>query len=441
MKERLGDRYPAFLSSYELPPQRALRVNTLKISPTDFARRAPFPLGDPVFGDPACRYIEEKKPGADVYHFAGLYYLQEPSAMSVGELTKSCKKERVLDLCAAPGGKTVCLAMQMKGEGILIANEIEPSRAKILSQNVERMGITNCAVTCASPEYFSDRFPAFFDLVLVDAPCSGEGMFRKEPEALLHWSERNVRLCAARQREILDCAAETVAGGGRLVYSTCTFSEEEDEEQISLFLSRHPEFTLLEEHKLYPHTFRGEGHYCALLQRESGEKSAARQYPLKRNGEAEKAFKAFARDFFLTPIEGNFSTLPDGRMYLVPEGMPDIGNLIRLGTELGTWDGKLFKPAHALAAAFGKDARRKVVLSREQAKSYLRGETIRLNTGETGGSSETGEKAGAMFCGDGKDGNGWCIVCAEEFPLGLGKRVNDTVKNHFPKPLRLLDRI
>ena len=269
MKQRLGKNFPAFLASYEKLPYKGLRVNTLKISPEEFARRAPFPLGENVGGDPSCFYIEEEKPGADPYHFAGLYYLQEPSAMTAGSMANGLTKRRVLDLCAAPGGKTTHLAQEMAGEGVLIANEVNYARAKILSQNVERMGITNCAVVSAKPETLAAHFSCYFDLVLVDAPCSGEGMFKKEENAVPEWSAENVAMCAARQSGILDAAAEMVAEGGHLLYSTCTFAEEEDEWQVEEFLKRRPAFSLAEMRKLYPHAFLGEGHFCALLQKQT----------------------------------------------------------------------------------------------------------------------------------------------------------------------------
>ncbi len=416
MQKRLGEEFPAFLSSYGRPPERGLRVNTLKISAEEFARRAPFPLGERVAWEKNAFYIGEEKPGADPYHFAGLYYLQEPSAMSVGGMSEVYPKRRVLDLCAAPGGKTTQLAAQMAGEGILIANEINFPRAKILSQNVERMGIANCAVTCAFPDTLSARFPAYFDLVLVDAPCSGEGMFKKEENAISEWSAENVARCAARQREILHEAADMVCPDGLLLYSTCTFAEEEDEWQTEDFLKRHPAFECVEMKKIYPHLARGEGHFCALLRRREGEMRRAKPYPLLRNAQAEKAYRAFAEDFFTEPPEGTVHTLADGRMYLVPAGMPDVTglSLLRLGVELGEWDGKLFKPTHALAMAFGTRARRKVLLPREEAVRYLRGETV-----------------GACLA------DGWCVVCVEEFPLGLGKTVSGTVKNHLPKGLRM----
>ncbi len=417
MKKRLGEDFPAFLASYETPPCKGLRVNTLKISAAEFSRRAPFPLGDNVGGDAACFYIEEEKPGADVYHFAGLYYLQEPSAMTAGCMAAGLNKRRVLDLCAAPGGKTTHLAQEMAGEGVLVANEVNYARAKILSQNVERMGIANCAVVSASPETLAARFPAYFDLVLADAPCSGEGMFKKEANAIPEWSAENVAMCAARQRAILDEAAKMVAEGGRLLYSTCTFAEEEDEWQVENFLSRHPEFSLVGMKKLYPHTFRGEGHFCALFARENGETLPKKPFPAQKNVQAERAFHAFAADFFSAPPEGEITTLADGRMYLVPAGLPDLSgaSLVRLGVELGAWDGKIFKPAHALAMAFGAGANRKLSLTRGEAVGYLRGEPLQRDVP-----------------------NGWCAVCVEEFPMGLGKCVGGTVKNHLPKGLRLV---
>ena len=420
MKERLGKDYPAFLRSYDKPVYKALRVNTLKVSVEDFLGIAPFPLGEQIVfseGEEINQfYTEEEKAGSYKEHFAGLYYCQEPSAMCVGELTAPVKKERVLDLCAAPGGKTVQLAMQMEGDGILISNEIETDRAKILSQNVERMGIKNCAVLSAAPAQLSKIFPEYFDLILVDAPCSGEGMFKKEPEAIPHWSEQNVSLCAARQRDILEEAAKMLCDSGHIVYSTCTFSEEEDEWQIRAFLERHSEFVLEEEHKLYPHEFKGEGHYCALLCKREGNFRAAKPYPVRKNPHANKAFYEFAKDFLCEVPTGEITTLDDGRMYLVPNGMPALGvRTLRLGVELGEWDGKIFKPAHALAVSLKREECKKFVsLTHEAAEKYLRGETLECD-----------------FV------SGWCVVGFGNYPLGLGKAVNGVLKNHYPKGLRL----
>lgn len=419
MRERLGSAFPAFLRSYEAPPAKGLRVNTLKISPREFSRRAPFPL-EPVPWEESGFYHTAEKAGGDVYHFAGLYYLQEPSAMCAAPLVAAKAGERVLDLCAAPGGKTAQLAAAMGGEGVLVSNDVDFPRAKILSQNVERLGVRNCAVTNAPPDRLAERFPAFFDKILADAPCSGEGMFKKEPNAIPEWSEEGVARCARRQREILESAARLLAEGGTLVYSTCTFAEEEDEWQIEEFLKRHSEFSLEAQRKLYPHEVRGEGHFAAVLRKHfspSGEVAArGRPFPVRRDGAAERAFSEFAADFFEAPVEGTVTTLSDGRMYLLPSGAPDFGNLrlLRLGVELGEWDGKRFTPAHALAMALGGGARRKISLTREEAERYLRGEQLEADCA-----------------------NGWAAVCAEEFPLGLGKCVGGQVKNHLPKALRM----
>ncbi|MDE7158601.1 MAG: RsmF rRNA methyltransferase first C-terminal domain-containing protein [Clostridiales bacterium] len=418
MKERLGEEFPAFLQSYDRAPYKGLRVNTLKAEREKFLDVAPFPLGEQINWEPLGFYIEEEKAGAYIEHFAGLYYLQEPSAMAVGELTAPCKKYRVLDLCAAPGGKTVQVAMQMEGDGILISNEIDFGRAKILSQNVERMGIKNCAVTSAAPRRLAECFPEYFDLIIVDAPCSGEGMFLKEPEAIPHWSPANVSLCAARQKDILEEAAKMLAVDGSIVYSTCTFSEEEDEWQIRDFLKRHPEFEFDEEYdeyKLYPHEFKGEGHYCARLYKKEGSERRAKPYPVKRNTQANKAFEAFAKDFFVEMPKGEITTLLGGRMYLVPEGMPAVAvSMLRLGVELGEFDGKNFKPAHALAMSVKRsEVKRFVPLSRDLAEKYLHGETL--------------------DCGL---DNGWCVAGFGDYPLGLGKVVNGVMKNHLPKGLR-----
>lgn len=418
MQKRLGGAYPAFLSSYAAPPQKGLRVNPLKISAEEFFRLRPFPLGERVPWEQDGFYVAEQKYGAHPYHFAGLYYLQEPSAMCAAPLLNANPGEKILDLCAAPGGKTAQIAARTGGKGVIIANEISFPRAKILSENVERMGIADCAVTSASPESLKTLFPAYFDKILVDAPCSGEGMFKKEPEAAAQWSPALVEQCAARQRAILDCAADMLAEGGALVYSTCTFAEEEDEWQIGAFLERHPDFTLCTMEKRMPHTCKGEGQFVASLIRTAPtERRRARPYPARRNAAAERAFSRFAEEFFRTPPQGEIATLPDGRMYLIPAGIPDLTGVqvLRLGVELGAFDGKLFKPAHALASAFGAAAENKVSLSVEEAKRYLRGETV----------------------GQDSLADGWCVVCADGYPLGLGKAVRGTVKNHYPKGLRL----
>lgn len=413
MRERLQGDFPAFLRSYETPPVRGLRVNPLKISREAFLRLSPYPL-TPVPWEANGFYLEDGKAGSHVYHSAGLYYMQEPSAMCAVPLLDVKEGERVLDLCAAPGGKTTQIAAALNGKGILIANEYEYSRAKILSSNLERLGVTNAAAVSESAEQLLKIYPEYFDKILVDAPCSGEGMFKKEAAAIPEWSVAQVKGCALRQKAILDAAAGMLAADGKMVYSTCTFSPEEDEEQVENFLKAHPEFTLLKEELLLPHEVRGEGHFAAVLQKVSGGKGSKKPFPAKKNSEAERAFRAFAKDFFVNPPECEMHTLADGRMYAIPVGMPVLPPIIvRAGVELGEWDGRRFKPAHCLAMSLKQGQAREAALSREECEKYLRGEVIPCDLE-----------------------NGWYVATVAGFPLGLQKAVNGVLKNHLPKGLR-----
>lgn len=248
MERMLGEEYPAFLASYEKERFQSLRVNSLKTERETFLKKSPFKLEQIPWCENGFYYGGQDRPGKHPYHEAGVYYIQEPSAMAPAEYLvdgiEHMEQERILDLCAAPGGKSTQIAAVMDGQGILICNEIHPARAKILSENVERMGIRNAMVTNETPQRLSEIFTGYFTRILVDAPCSGEGMFRKNEEACGEWSLENVQNCAGRQDEILDCAAGMLASGGRLVYSTCTFAPAENEGSISRFLQRHPEFII-----------------------------------------------------------------------------------------------------------------------------------------------------------------------------------------------------
>ena len=414
MQKRLGTAYPAFLRCYEGEPVRGVRANLLKLTAAEFAALAPF-AGECVPWAEGGFYTQAEKLGHTPAHHAGLFYVQEPSAMCAAPLLNAQPGERVLDLCAAPGGKCTQLAAAMRGEGVLVANEYVYDRARVLSQNVERMGVANCAVVSADPAALAAALPAFFDKVLVDAPCSGEGMFRKDAAAVGEWSEQNVARCIARQRAILDAAAALLAGGGTLVYSTCTFERGENEGQIAEFLSRHPEFTLEEEHLLLPHEVRGEGHYAARLAKAEGEARRAPSFPCKRNGAAERAWREFAAAFFVRPPEGEIAALADGRMYLLPVGLPALpGRVLRAGVELGAFDGKRFTPAHALVMSAKSDnVRTKYDLSDEQCVRWLRGETLTADMAD-----------------------GWCAVTWRGYPLSPGKAAGGVLKNHYPKGLR-----
>ena len=413
MQKRLGERFPAFLRVMEEAPCKGVRANPLKLTGAQLT--ALLPVGDAVPWEPSGFYCDLEKVGSLPAHHAGLFYSQEPSAMCAAPLLGAKKGERVLDLCAAPGGKTTQLAGAMGGEGVLIANEYVYDRARILSQNVERLGVTNCAVISADTASLAVKLPAYFDKVLVDAPCSGEGMFRKEENAVAEWSEENVARCIARQSAILDDAAALVAGGGMLVYSTCTFEYGENEGQIRAFLARHPEFTLLEERLLLPHEVRGEGHYAAKLVKEDGARRDAPAFPQMRDRAAERAWQDFASDFFFSPPSGSVTTLKDGRMYLLPECLPALtGRVLRAGVELGRFDGKRFTPSHALAmSAKAENVRRTAPLDDTACMRWLRGETFASSMPE-----------------------GWGIATWRGYPVGLAKSAGGTLKNHYPKGLR-----
>ena len=417
---QLGSQYPLFLQSLERPRAVALRFNPLKGE----IPQLPFVM-DPVPWEPMGYYYDpSSRPGLHVFHEAGVYYLQEASAMAPVMLLDPQPGERVCDLCAAPGGKTTQIAGRMAAEGFLLCNEYSPKRAKILSRNIERMGVSNALVTNETVENLAKRYPGFFDRVLVDAPCSGEGMFRKEEAAVTDWSQETVQMCARRQAEILEQAAKLVRPGGRLVYSTCTFAPEEDEEAIARFLEAHGEFTpvILEApwfdqvenggHRLWPHKLLGEGHYAAVLEKAEGE---AEDIPLSGGEKLPKPWLDFARELGITLPRGK-AVLFGQTLYWAPEEMPQITRLkvLRPGLELGEVKKDRFEPAHALALWL-KECKNEESFgaSGPEMANYLHGDVI-----------PSGKK-------------GWCLVKADGYSIGWGKGDGRVLKNHYPKGLRI----
>ena len=428
MRRLLGAEFDAFLASYELPRNVGIRLNPQKCS-------APLPFcGERVGWAPNGYYYDPaQRPGLHPYHEAGLYYLQEPSAMAPAPLLDAQPGQRVLDLCAAPGGKTTQLAAAMTGRGLLVCNEIHPKRARILSSNIERMGVKNALVLNEHPAKLAERFPLYFDRVLVDAPCSGEGMFRKEDAAVTDWSEETVAMCAARQSEILESAAAMLRQGGRLVYSTCTFSPEENEGVISAFLHRHPDFSVLpcdapyfdrgrpdwivdpaggieNTLRLFPHRLRGEGHFAAVLVR-SGDRQ--NDVPTERAARLPAEISAFFAKNGIAP--GGIPVCFGDTWFLAPEDTPELRGLrvLRAGLELGEVRKGRFVPAHALAlsletfpncADFPADSR--------EIAAYLRGETLPA------------------------DRRGWTLVTVDGHGLGWAHGADGVLKNHYPKGLR-----
>ena len=416
---QLGDEYEDYLKSLERPRAVALRFNPLKGE----APSLPF-VGDPVPWEPMGYYYDpEARPGLHVYHEAGVYYLQEASAMAPVALLDPQPGEKICDLCAAPGGKTTQIAGRMGGEGFLLCNEINPKRARILSRNIERMAVANALVTNEHPENLAKRFAGFFDRVLVDAPCSGEGMFRKEEAAVTDWSVETVEMCARRQAEILHSAARMVKPGGRLVYSTCTFAPEEDELAVAAFLEAHPEFEpeSLEapwfvpgengSHRMWPHKLLGEGHFAAVLRKKDGEEA---DIDIPTREKLPKEWVSFAKELGIQ--------LPDGKavsfgqnLFWVPEDLPDIRRLkvMRPGLELGTVKKDRFEPAHALALWL-KECKNMQDYDADSAemKEYIHGNVVPSTI------------------------KGWCLVTAGGYSIGWGKGDGTVLKNHYPKGLR-----
>ena len=419
MKHQLGEEYADFLASLERPRAVALRYNPLK-GP---APKLPF-VGQPVPWEPEGFYYDpEARPGLHIYHEAGVYYLQEASAMAPVALLDPQPGEKICDLCSAPGGKTTQIAGRMMGRGFLLCNEYSPKRAKILSRNIERMAVANALVTNEPTDRLADRFPGFFDRVLVDAPCSGEGMFRKEEAAITDWSQETVEMCARRQAEILHNAARMVRPGGRLVYSTCTFAPEEDELAVAAFLESHPDFKpeVIEApwfvpapnggHRLWPHKLLGEGHFAAVLKKTAGE---AEDVPPCAGEKLPREWLSFAKELGITLPPGKAVSF-GSNLFWAPEETPDLKKLkvLRPGLELGEVKKGRFEPAHALALWL-KDCANTVSHDPDspEMKAYLHGEVLPCSL------------------------QGWCLVKAGNFSIGWGKADKVQLKNHYPKGLR-----
>lgn len=442
------EELPAFFESLRGERSYGLRRNPLKYSKEEFEKTVPFSLRKVSWAEEGYFYEPEEQAGKSPYHEAGAYYIQEPSAMIAVELLKVQPGDFAADLCAAPGGKSTQIAGRLQGRGLLVCNEYVSGRAEILAQNMERMGVSNYVILQEDTKKIAERFPLFFDKVLVDAPCSGEGMFRKEEQALLQWSPENVKMCTDRQREILENAAGIVKPGGVLVYSTCTFSEAEDEEVIRSFLERHPEFSpdenILSEAylsagicpgglpgtlRMWPHRIEGEGHFAARLIKD-GEKKFETAQKKKRAGNAkkqkktenDKLFQEFCRQYLQPeytekPVwEGNFVWKKE-KLFLVPAPLPDLSGLRaeKTGLFLGEAKKGRFEPSHTWAMTLKKEDV-KQQHETEEPDAFLRGETLMER-------SASGQK-------------GWTLILWDGRPLGWGKVSGETIKNHYPKGLR-----
>ena len=445
-KALLGDRFEELYTYATVQPARGVTVNTLRCTPDWFAAHTDFAAEPSKFCRTAFTTAADFRPGRHPWHHAGLLYAQEPSASAPAALLDVRPGMRVADLCAAPGGKTSQLAAALQGQGLLLANEFVAARAEILRQNLERMGVTNAVITNEDTANLAKALPGQFDRVLVDAPCSGEGMFRKEAVAAAQHSDALVAHCAELGAEILENAAALLAPGGVLVYSTCTFAPAEDEAQIAAFLAKHPEFTLCDlsgcgfgrpgeanrapDHSDFhaEYTRRiwpadgGEGHFMAKLQ-----KAADAEVPNQPKVKPPKAAKPpaewleFARAYF--PALASRPLAGAGEWLLLPapgsEGLNTAKlRVVRGGVLAGSVLKKRFQPAHALFMAYGADCtnREELTLADLRTAAWLRGEEIDAVTAQ----------------------NGWCAVLVDGFPLGGGKVSGGRIKNHYPKGLRNL---
>lgn len=467
MKAFLGDEWDDFLYSYDNNRFQALRFNTLKVQSQEERMRILKVLGISSdkrvsWANEAYYFDENVRPGKHPYHEMGLYYIQEPSAMSAAALLAPKPGMRVLDLCAAPGGKSTQLATYLGDSGLLVSNEINTQRSRILSQNIERMGIKNAIVTNEDSFVLASHFPGFFNAIQVDAPCSGEGMFRKLPEAIEQWSMENVAICAARQKEILDNAAVMLKPGGTIVYSTCTFSKEENEDVIEYFLERHPDFTLEEMERFWPHKVDGEGHFVAKLVRRGSVNELGADYDVcedscnkvedtglkadrktkknknskNRKNETKPALtkenmKLLTEFLDETISEDMAAWIKNSRLvmfgeqlYRLPDMEVDIKGLKvqRAGLHIGEFKKQRFEPSHSLALALKlSEAKNVVKLTWDdpQTTGFFNGQSVMLSDEQTAECKK-----------------GWALVCVDGYTAGWGKVNGTQVKNHYPKGLR-----
>jgi len=444
MRQLLGNEFDAFISGYTNPSRRGLRFNLLKYDDSHPHNIIPTPL-TPV---PWCRegyeYPPESRPAKSILYSAGLFYIQEPSAMSPAAILRPQPGQRVLDICAAPGGKSVQLAGYMQGQGVLVSNDISPSRCRALVKNLEMAGVTNAIVLTEKPNRLADRFPAYFDCILVDAPCSGEGMFRRDPDAAKAYTTNKPESCAVLQQEILRHAAAMLKPGGRLVYSTCTFNPLENEIAVAKFLAAHPDFELLPINhtslglsqglselanpaawdgrtaRIWPHTAPGEGHFIALMAKAGESKPTAGNRTINQSRLPEE-FTTFCEEnlhnsSFLDP--NKIIHHHNNALFLQPESLNLSGlRVARSGWLLGECAKGRFIPSQALAMGITKNqARYAIDLPEPEALRYLKGESL---TPPSQGFTPP-------------PGKPWILICHGGFPLGWARLVQGRLKNQLP---------
>ncbi len=440
MKALLGEEgFAQYARSLEEPAVRAFRVNTEKISVENFSDIDPFSAGKIPYVETGY-YLDYDKVGNHPYHHAGMIYVQDPGAMATAECLEIRPDWWVLDLCAAPGGKSTQLRNKLGEGGVLVSNEIVPARCKILTGNIERLGLRNTVTTCLAPDRVARLFPETFDVVMVDAPCSGEGMFRKDDVAIREWSLDNVLHCAQRQKEILSHAVTTLRPGGYLVYATCTFSLEENEMVVDDFLQSHPEFELIpvnervractddgisfegchcrnlsDARRFYPHKSRGEGQFMAVLHWKG--ELTPRALTVKTGGKPGPVVTGFLDDVLTHYDPGFLSTYNGNPVYVTPALKLEKGTAFSCGVTIGELRKNYIQPHHQFFMAMGKQFKRQIELSPDSRElaAYLHGEEISVDCE-----------------------NGWAVITTRGCTVGGVKVVSGRAKNHYPKGLRSL---
>lgn len=439
MKLLLGDGFSDYIAALNENAVKGFRVNTDKITLEEFEKINPFGARRIPYTENGF-YLDEDKAGNHPFHHAGMIYIQEPGAMMPAECIDIPPDSKILDMCAAPGGKSTQLKNKLSEKGVLVSNEIIPSRCRILTGNIERLGLHNCVTTCLDTGRLAQSFPDFFDIVMVDAPCSGEGMFRKQEQAVTEWSEENVKMCAERQREILENAVACLKDGGYIIYATCTFSLEENEMVIDAFLSKHPEFSLVPVKKevaectcdgiafenckneslrlarrFYPHISPGEGQFVAVLKSTLPCTLSPRAFTAEKD-KVDPAVFAFL-DETLTEYDKSKVKMYNGNpVYFGGDFTLKKGAAFCCGITIGEVKKDRVIPHHQFFMAMGKYFKRKIELSpeSEQMRKYLHGEEI-----------------------DASCEKGWAVVTTMSCSVGGIKVANGKGKNHYPKGLRL----
>ena len=437
MQTLLRDDYQAYLDSFDNERVYGLRVNTNKISVEDFLKICPFELKPIPWTSNGFYYNEDVRPAKHPYYYAGLYYLQEPSAMTPAEIMPIEENDRVLDTCAAPGGKSTELGAKLNGSGLLISNDISNSRAQALLKNIEHFGIKNSFVISEDLVKLEKHFPNYFDKILIDAPCSGEGMFRKDPSIIKTWIELGNDYYVKLQKAIVESALKMLKDGGMIVYSTCTFAIKEDEEIIAYMQSLCPELKVLSINnryegfakgvngyddaiRIYPHKVDGEGHFVILLQK--GEKKINDIYqPLKVNKVKDEAANEFLKLIDMEFKDGTFETKSD-KLYFIPNINKELKGvrILRSGLLIGETKNGRFEPSQALALALKKSEFKNILdfeVNDNRVMRYLKGETLDVSDLTTL--------------------KGWVLVCVSGYPLGFAKIDNGTLKNKLAKGWRI----